>query len=320
MKMKHIFALVVVFAAAVVLSACGPRAPIPTEEIPVPTEEVTVEATEVEPTATEETPEPEPATPAEPQRLEFETPDGVTLVGLLYPTTTPPAPVIILMHTAGATKEEWEPISLALQRGSIELASLGRLAQPAASYPSYNVFAFDFRDHGESDPAPEGSDVMAGWLIDAYTALAFVQTLDGVEPGSTVMVGSSIGADAAVDACSGMGLPGDYPELAGISASCVAAMPVSPGSHLGIPYPVAVAEMGGRPVCCVAADGDIYAVETCGQGDQVASENGHESAIYTGDYHGAPIFWECASQTAPPRYMPPLALLQAWVAEALAGG
>jgi pimeloyl-ACP methyl ester carboxylesterase len=337
MTTRHLFALAAVATVAVVITACGGAVP-PVEEAPAPAEEEPVqegaaaepveeEAVEEEAVAeTEEAEEPAPVTPAEPQRLEFDTPDGVTLVGTFYPSTAPPAPMIILMHMAGATKEQWTGVALALQSGSIELAGVGRLAQAAASYPSYNVFAFDFRGHGESGGSMDDANLEGGWLLDALTALNFVRTLDGVDPDNIVMVGSSIGADAAADACAGFSPLGDlaqYAYLAEASASCVGAMAVSPGSFLGIPYPVAVAEMGGRPLYCMTTDGDSYSYETCGQGDQIASQAPsivHETVVYSGDAHGTPIFSDCAGQTPPPRNLPPLPLLQDWLSRDVFGG
>lgn len=56
------------------------------------------------------TPTAEPALPSlslDPQRIEFQTEDGATLVGYYYPAAVDPAPVVVLMHWAGGNQTDW---------------------------------------------------------------------------------------------------------------------------------------------------------------------------------------------------------------------
>lgn len=264
---------------------------------PPPTEE---EIPSIEATASVEEliEEPSPIlTPLPPgsQRIEFETPDGITLVGLFYPACEVPAPAVILLHGQTSRKEEWRLVIGPLQ-GHLDETGGVDPTQSTIPSPSYNVFIFDFRGHGESG-RDETALYHTGWLLDAYTALDLVRTLPGVIPDRIVLVGSSMGADAAVDVCGGLGLPDEYDWLASTAReSCVGAMAFSPGGWLRIPYTVAANYMWGKPLHCVACDEDDWAVATCLDEEAIFHQDGYEVTIYSGPYHGSEVFFRITDQ------------------------
>jgi dienelactone hydrolase len=155
---------------------------------------------------------------------------------------------------AGSRKESWQYLPDILQ-------NLGEGSR------AYAVFAFDFRGHGES----QGSkDDLPGMVEDARAALSTFRTLAGVDPGRIVLMGASVGADAAVDAC---------------SEPCVGAISLSPGNYLGIEYASALSAMGAKPVLCVASESDGQPVQTCRNGEQLGLTD-YQIQIYKGGFHG----------------------------------
>lgn len=171
------------------LISCGPYA---TEEpAPVATETVT-------PT---DTPEPTPTstlpTPKEPQRIEFSAEDGTPLVGYHYPAAVTNSPIVVLMHWAPGDQQDWTKIHMVDWLTGTNPGSFASQFLPA----SYAAFTFDFRGYSESG----GQFNPAGWLMDAKAAYETARSLPGVDPERVVGIGSSIGADAVVDACGDIG-------------------------------------------------------------------------------------------------------------------
>lgn len=215
--------------------------------------------TTVEAAASEEA---EPATepagdvvtdPLAPRRLEFESEDDVPLVGTFYPPSVDDAAGVVLLHQYGATKEAWDPVIEPLREARPDLAYL----------------AIDFPGHGESGGERSNESILAA----ARSALAAIGEQPQVDPARIVLIGASIGADAAVDAC-----------LEG----CVGAVSISPGDWLGIPYVDALRGLNQEvspAVLCMASEGDDPSPETCHAGEDVGLSD-YIVAIYDGDRHG----------------------------------
>jgi len=294
--MKKIIIIVLIVLLLLSLAACKPKtptptsappatsppptAPPPTDTSPPPTEEPTAQPPTDEPT------EPPPTEPAEPlntplpvdeQRIEFESEDGVLLVGSYFPAAVNPAPAVILMHQAASQRGAWVDLGLVawlrnLPGGGGALSAPPNSASlwpPMSSGLSFAVFTFDFREHGESSGvAMSGSD----FLVDAKAAFNLVKGLPGVDPERIALIGASIGADAAVDTC---------------VQGCLGGLSLSPGSYLDVSYPEVVAEMGldGKPAWCLASEGDSYSANTCrsASGDTyrlvLFPEGGHGEAL-----------------------------------------
>ena len=276
---------------SLLIAACGTDSPPP----------VTKEATEPPEVIVTEPPAPaatEPPAPskspsgldANPQRVEFQAEDGKNLVGYYYPSKYADAPVIILMHWAGGDLTDWCEIAPWLQNRAAEnpvkperCASAGAglpagmpapwldpsWFPPMDAHASLAVFAFDFRDYGESDKGGGGPD----WKLDAKAAIATASGLTGVDAARMASIGASIGADGAPDGCL------LYNQEAG--SGCVGAFSLSPGNYLGMSYAEAVTGVEPNPTWCLAAENDDSA-STCNN----ASGDHYRSQIYSGDAHG----------------------------------
>jgi dienelactone hydrolase len=239
-----------------VLTSCGPYA---TEEpVPIATETI----------APTDTPQPPPTdtppTSTEPQRIEFNAEDGTPLVGYYYPAAVTNSPVVVLMHWAPGDQTDWMKINMIDWLTGADPGSFASEFLPA----SYAAFTFDFRGYGESG----GQFNPAGWLMDAKAAYQTAQTLPGVDPMKVVGLGSSIGADAVVDAC------GDI---------CKGAFSLSPGGYLNLPYSDAVTALSQNSsipvhIVCFTSEGDRESAPTC----QSASGEFYQPVIFPGNLHG----------------------------------
>jgi dienelactone hydrolase len=211
-----------------------------------------------------------------PQRVEFRSADGTKLVGYYYPAAVENAPVVVLMHWAVGTQQDWgdpwQGVGLTkwLQNadGSKATALNGEYP-PLPNGVSFAVFTFDFRGFGES----EGKEDPQGWLQDAQAAMLTAQALPGVNPKRLSAIGASIGADAAADAC---------------AEGCLGALSLSPGNNLGVLYQeaVAVLDKSQKTAWCVAGEYDSPSPETC----ESASGNLYKKIIYSNGDHGMQFF------------------------------
>jgi hypothetical protein len=233
--------------------------------------------------------------PAERQPIEIETSDGRLLEGYYYPAKVPDAPVIVLMHWAGGTMDEdWIAIAPWLQNRQDELASvpstkgISGLVKPAYIEPwqdnswfpplpestSFAVVIFNFGKFGAS---PYGGTPQS-LVDDALSAVKFASSIEGIDPNRISTMGASIGADAAVDACYLFNM-----EDLGL---CIGALSLSPGNYLTEEFlyyeAVAVLDMDGVPVWCLASESDHNVPEVC----RSASGDNYQVVIFAGEDHG----------------------------------
>jgi dienelactone hydrolase len=263
--------LISVVAAGLLLAACTTQmAETPGPTRPAPTETQAPTETAVEPTA-EPTTEPPAETPfagadetplveARPvEEVVFGTEEEMKIAALYYPPTSGPAPGVLLLHQRGASKEAWEPLATRLR----------------AARPDLALMAIDFPGHGGSD-GPFSEDAA---LAAARSALAVFRGYEDVDSERVVIIGASIGADAAVDEC---------------YDGCIGMIAVSPGGWLGIPYLDALAELhieNDRPLLCVASENDAPSPETCLAGQEEGLYD-YQVHIYEGSTHGNQLFYE----------------------------
>jgi hypothetical protein len=288
-------------ALSLLVAACSPSTSVPLTEAPTkpPTDAPTEAPTEppvTEPPATEPPAEPERALsglPADPRRVDFQAEDGKNLVGYYYASKYADAPIMILMHWAGGDLTDWCEIALWLQNRRDENpvnpercanAGSGLPAGTAARwldptwFPPMNanasiaVFAFDFRDYGESEA---GLGSPSDWVKDAHAAFKTVAGFEGVNATRIASLGASIGADGAPDGCL------LHNQEAG--SGCVGAFSLSPGSYLDMNYAQVIADLASIPVWCLAAENDGASAPTC----LSASGESYRSQVYAGsDAHG----------------------------------
>ncbi len=231
--------------------------------------------------------------PPDPVRLEFTAEDGTALVGTYYPPGDCGAPLALLFHQNGRSKEIWVDLALWMQnRNGTASLNLGRaLASPNRQYEwfpplpaslSVAVLAIDFRNHGESGGS--GGFDPGGYLMDARAALALGRNLPEVDSERILTLGSSIGADAAVDVC--ISLEGSAVAETQEDQGCRGALSLSPGNFLAVDYARAVRALGEAPhqaqVRCLAAQGDGSAPDLC----QTDFGDYFQATIYPGSDHG----------------------------------
>ena len=290
MKIRILAAILIV----ALLAACGSEGSAPS----VATTEPPAAPTDAPPAATEPPAETQPAEtqpaetlpptepapelsaqPAEAQRVEFQAEDGVALVGYFYPSKFVNAPVVVLMHWAGGDQTDWTKVGLVqwlqnrLDQNPIPMDQV-EVYPPMPEALSFSVFTFDFRDFGES-AAMDGvpfSKLGPGWVMDAKAAYATAAAMPEVDPSRVAGIGSSIGADGVVDGC--------YED-------CIGVLSLSPGNYLALLYndEVKRVDEAGKPVWCVAAEGDGPAYAAC----TGAIGEHYFSKFYPGDIHGTAL-------------------------------
>lgn len=262
--------------AAALLVGCGAQAAPVNTASPAPIIESTPAATDGAGAAL----------PTEPQREAFQLADGTTVVATFYPPRVVPAPGVLLVHQRGMDRTAWEPLIQALQ-GEISRSA----STKAGDQPNYAVLAIDVPGHGESG----GSFSPQSTLEATRLALQFVRALPGVDKDRVVIIGASIGADAAVDEC---------------KEGCIGAVSLSPGSFLGVDYNTALVAMGDRPVLCAASKGDGPSSATCEAGKTAGLKN-YQAQIYDGGAHGNALILQNAEVKPSPQ---PLPLIMEWLA------
>lgn len=209
--------------------------------------------------------------PASPLEVVFFSQDGVELQGRFFPAATLDRPIVVLMHWYPGDQLEWEEIAYWLQnRGSIGLLRGVPWLDPSwfPDLPpdsSYNVLTFTFRncEGGCSQLLPQE------WLLDSQASLEAARSLRGVDPDQLIVIGASIGGDAAIASCAAA--------LKNDPQACLGALSLSPGNYLGGSYPelVGVLENAAppRPAWCLYDESDPDAA-VCEEafGDQYYSE------------------------------------------------
>lgn len=323
--------LAVVVLLSLVLAACGPtptaepaapqepaaEEPPPTVPPPPPTDvPPPTEVPPTEPPPPTDVPEPtavptlEPL-PPEPQVMQIESFDGVLLEATYYPASVNPAPLMILHHQVNFDQRQWKAIAPWLQnRGQTapQAALSGNpLASPALQgaepwfddswFPTIpdnltvGVFTVTLRDcYGGCKNYQTNKN---NWIQDGVAAFQFAAELPGVDPAQIFTLGTSTGADVAVDSCLIVS------QMTG--AMCRGAMPVSPGSYLGMEFSTVVPVVTGMgtPVFCYASQGDSESGPACNSVEEGLS--GYQKLLVPGNYHG---IYAVDPQVEPPWLQP----------------
>lgn len=318
-RLKVVIFVCFIFSG-LLLVACAPQEHAEVDEPqsgefqPEPAEELT-SLPVPSPTTPPEPTEPEPTLPPEPlppdlQVIEFTAEGGTVLTGTYYPAAVIQAPGVILMHQFNFDEQQWDAIAPWLQnRCWRETALRSDLLVSARNQtgdePYLNtswfpevpddlnvaVFTFTFRNcEGGCEPAKIDRE---GWVQDALAALETFGSFPEVDSSQIIMAGTSIGADAAVDAC--LLYANENPDNA-----CLGAMSVSPDSYLEMAYDKTVEKLvaGGKgtPVLCFASENDTPCLKTCesyeGDGYQkiiVPDEDKHGIYLYDPEIKPNPL-------------------------------
>jgi len=169
--------------------------------------------------------------------------------------------VVVFMHWVGGDKSDWYEIAVWLQNRGLENPFPNPGDQswwdpswfpPVPEGISYSVFIFSFRG---CEPYQVGctTGTPSEWLLDAQAAMLQATQLDGADPSRIVAIGSSIGADGAIDGC--VFLNEQQP------GSCQGGLSLSPGDYLEMSYRESVKALGEAqpPVAawCLADQNEI---------------------------------------------------------------
>lgn len=286
------------------------------EEAEQPTQ--AAEPTEAETEEPAEEPAEEPLSTA-PQPVEIQTDDGRTLEGYFYPAAVEDAPVIVLLHWAPGSLDDWAEIAPWLQNRQDELGAAGsapRLASltmpntdgwlddswfPAMPEDvSFAVLVFNFGGYGAS----EGD--RATWLIDAQAAVHFAASLPGVDSHRIAALGASIGSDGAVDGCY---LFNDFGEM----GTCIGALSLSPGNYITDEFTynqaAAVLDASGYPVWCLAAEDDGDSPMLC----QDLNGDHSRTFLYSGRAHGMQLVEPETFPIEPELTLDVMQIIQEWL-------
>ncbi len=223
------------------------------------------------------------ATSPEAQVVTFTASDGTELSGLYFPPAEGPAPVVVMMHQSNNSQAVWRVIAPWLQNRGLPVETVPAPWLDASWFPSVpedlhvGVFIFTYRGCGST--GCQNVDRGAEWQLDALAALETAATLPNADPAHLITFGTSIGADAAVDACQA------YRALHG--NGCIAAMALSPDSFLNLDYTQTATQIisGDDPgtVWCIACEEDWPNSDNC---RSIPDSANYRSIIYPDDAHG----------------------------------
>ncbi|NQV13230.1 MAG: alpha/beta fold hydrolase [Parcubacteria group bacterium] len=133
--------------------------------------------------------------------ITFTTSDQVKIKGWLIPGSTDK--LVIITHVGGLTKygstREFKSISK-LYNKEIEFLKVARHLHDQG----YGVLMFDFRNHGESDPSPNGGKAGVGLeeYLDVIAAMQFIAGRDDLRNKDVGFVSFCMGANSTIVAMS----------------------------------------------------------------------------------------------------------------------
>ncbi len=193
--------------------------------------------------------------PAQPVRIKAS--DGLTIVGLFYPSALSgqAAPAALLLHGVNGSKAQWQPLI------------------PALLAEGYNVLAVDLRGFGET-----GGEI--NWKrteTDVATLLAWLRDQSGVNGDEIAIFGASIGANLAIRGCAA-------------DAKCRVAVALSPGlEYFGLTTGDAIRKMSKKAPLLVASQIDSASAQGVKTLAEIASGN-VMIRVYDGGKHGVQLF------------------------------
>lgn len=213
--------------------------------------------------------------------------DGWRIAATLYPGSDPGVGVV-LVHQLGSNRSEWSGLIARLQAGR-----------------AVTALAIDLRGHGDSTVNPRDERVTwesfgtdrerwAGAALDVVSAVQYLRTAGAQR---VVVVGSSVGASAALMAATGA--LGAYTLPPGAEVDAVAML--SPGvSYRGLDLrePMRVYLATQRPLLMLAGDRDEASVEAVAQLAPRSAERVEAEVFAASQGHGvalcntAPARWE----------------------------
>ena len=206
--------------------------------------------------------------------LRLTTADDVGISAAYYPTTTDPAPAVVLLHDMGQSRDEWTSFASLLQRNGIA------------------ALAIDLRGHGEStrkltaqgavhvdvhDFSPRDFEDM---LLDVEAAFDWIANQPGIDKHHIGLVGSSLGANVAL-------------RYAAFNEDLAALLLLSPGmTYRGLRADEPMRKLGPTPLRIVVSQFDAFYIESAKRLIEIRHESDRNSedtkdlTICSGRLHG----------------------------------
>jgi pimeloyl-ACP methyl ester carboxylesterase len=154
------------------------------------------------------------------QNIDFKAADGVDIKGWLIPAKS--NKLIVITHVGGLTKygstKQFSSFSK-LYNEEIEFLKVARHLHNEG----YGVLMFDFRNHGESDPSPNGGKAGVGLeeYQDVVAAMDYIQRTESLKGKDVGFVSFCMGANSTIVAMS------KQPDSFGNVKCLVAVQPIS---------------------------------------------------------------------------------------------
>lgn len=198
------------------------------------------------------TPTPEPTLQS--LEMQFIADDGLIIEGSFYAAPVRPAPLVLLLHMVGSSKEAWSSTADQLQMAG------------------FSVLAIDLRGHGLTGGDPDWVKAQQ----DVITVLRQAATLSGVQADHISVIGASIGANLGINACAALG-------------TCRSVVLISAGlSYLSITSEEAVRQYGAKPLLLIASRDDPPSGADSVTLNGIATGD-HRLILNSGSAHGTTI-------------------------------
>ena len=248
--------LISALAAAVVVGACSPPSGAPSSPSSETPRPATPSDTEVaEPGSTSESTR--ASMPFDgPTDVEIPMADGLVLRGTFVPGQDPDGSAVLLLHMYGSDRSSWDPFALALAPSGI------------------SSLAIDLRGHG----ATGGNEDWALAQQDTAAAIAWLSSVDGLDPKRIGIAGASIGANLALV------------QAADDPGSVAAAAALSPGlDYFRVEIDGRAEDIGELPLFLAASEQDGYSAESV-RTLAAQAQGAPTVAIFEGSAHGTDMF------------------------------
>jgi photosystem II stability/assembly factor-like uncharacterized protein len=195
-------------------------------------------------------------------------PNGQTFPVVYYPPSVSSAPAIILMHQVNMDMNQWNAIAPWLWKmDASEYEEWSSIPAQDGSTPWLDsswfpentlkekpaVFVFTYRDCNNGCGLPDTTKI----LDDAKTVINYAINQAEIDPERITVVGTSVSADAALDACFLIHRESGF--------NCQNVLSLSPGSYLDLEYVSVVKEMEKTPaqLYCFASRADSESAKLC---------------------------------------------------------
>jgi len=206
----------------------------------------------------------------------FATTDNVAIAGSFYEPARGPSPAVILLHSLGRSRSQWNQFAPTLQRNGIA------------------ALAIDLRGHGESTRrVTSGGELelaFAGFKpsdyedmqFDVDAAVNWLTQHPGVDSRRVAIIGSSVSANVAL-------------RYATVNDDLAALILFSPGiAYKGLRADEAMEQLRAMPLRIVTAAGDSFAYESSKRLSEIRREAGRtrdadEFWVCGGNAHGADL-------------------------------